>query len=310
MSKELKILIEKDAANQTSGILPRLGEFAAAVNGKEVTNLEQVTSMVINPVDGVTFADGAIATTGINTTSIGAPITAYAGGGQANATELTKQGNIITTAGTEGDSVKLPVGVLGQTIDVVNSTAVKIEVFPATGEQILGGATNASAGLPTGAMAFTFSGSFWSISEGGDTTRKTNNIVEKVIEDEITKASILAMHGAPLEVVGGVAGASIEFISAVLIYDYDTAAYGGGGNITIGYDGGVAVSTTVVKTNAFGASGDKVFSMAALNAAGGYTMPVNTGLVITNASGAFTDPGTAAGVGRLHITYKIHNTGL
>jgi len=36
-------------------------------------------------------------------------------------------------------------------------------------------------------------------------------------------------------------------------------------------------------------------------------MPVNTALVITNASGAFT---TGTGVCRLQITYTVHETGL
>ena len=139
----------------------------------------------------------------------------------------------------------------------------------------------------------------------------TNNVTEQTIEVDITAANILAMNGAPVEVVAAAgAGTALEFVSAVLVYDYDTATFGGGGDVTIDYSGGASVSTTIAAANAFGAAGDKVFSMARLNAAGGYTMPVNTGLDITNATGAFTDPGTAAGVGRLQITYKVHITGL
>jgi len=138
----------------------------------------------------------------------------------------------------------------------------------------------------------------------------SDNVVERSLEVTISKANILAMNGTPVEVVPAVAGASIEFVSAVLIYDYDTAGYGGGGVVTLEYSGGAAVTTTISAANSFGASGDKVFSMMRLNAAGGYTMPVNTPLDITNATGAFTDGGTSAGVGRLHVTYRVHTTNL
>jgi len=144
----------------------------------------------------------------------------------------------------------------------------------------------------------------------GSSLSLSDNVVEKYLEVEISSADILAMNGTPVEVVPAEAGTAIEFVSAVLIYDYDTAAYGGGGVVTLEYQGGAAVTTTVFAANSFGAAGDKVFSMAALNAAGGYTMPVNTPLDITNATGAFTDGGTSAGVGRLHVTYRVHTTGL
>jgi hypothetical protein len=131
------------------------------------------------------------------------------------------------------------------------------------------------------------------------------------IEVAITEANILVMNGTPVEVVAAQgADTAIEFISATLIYDYDTAAYTGGGDVSIEYSGGSTISTTVAAANSFGAAGDKVYSMAALNAAGGYSMLVNTGLDITNATGAFVDPGTAAGVARLQITYRVHTLGL
>lgn len=139
----------------------------------------------------------------------------------------------------------------------------------------------------------------------------TGNHVDRWAEVTITKANILAMSATPVVVVAALGVAyALQFLDACLIFDYATAQYGGGGDVTINYDGGAAVSVAVVKTNAFGAAGDKVWWFPALNAAGGYTMPVNTGLAITNATGAFTDPGTAAGVGRLKIHYRVIETGL
>jgi hypothetical protein len=64
-------------------------------------------------------------------------ITAYAGGGQANARALTRSINRVTTVATGADSVKLPVAVPGMQITVINSAAANaMNVFPATGEYI------------------------------------------------------------------------------------------------------------------------------------------------------------------------------
>jgi len=130
-------------------------------------------------------------------------------------------------------------------------------------------------------------------------------------EANISAANIVAMYTTPVEVVAAPgAGKAIEFVSASLIYGFVTAAYTGGGVVTLEYSGGATCSTDIAAANSFGAAGDKVFSMAHLNASGGYTMPVNTGLDITNATGVFVDPGTAVGVGRIKVNYRVVTTGL
>ena len=131
------------------------------------------------------------------------------------------------------------------------------------------------------------------------------------VEVAISAADIVAMYTTPVEVVAAPgAGYALDFVSAVLIYDYDTAAYTGGGDITLEYSGGATTSTTVAAANGFGAAGDKVFSMAHLNAAGGYTMPVNTAIDITNATGVFVAPTGAAGVARIKVNYRTIKTDL
>ena len=119
-------------------------------------------------------------------------------------------------------------------------------------------------------------------------TKKQNDLT--VAEVEISKANILAMNGTPVVVIPAIAGSVLEFVSACLIYDRATETYGGGGDVSIGYSGGAKLSSTIAKANCFGASGDKVYNLQALNADGGVSMLVNTGIVITNATGAFTDP--------------------
>jgi hypothetical protein len=70
----------------------------------------------------------------LNTVTTG--ITAYASGGQANAVALTTRINIIATVASPGDSVKLPVAVVGKVVVVKNIGANSVDVFPVSGSAI------------------------------------------------------------------------------------------------------------------------------------------------------------------------------
>lgn len=63
-------------------------------------------------------------------------ITAYAGGGQANAVALVYGVNRITVVASTGDSVKLPPAISGKQCVVWNNTGTAPDVFPQTGEYI------------------------------------------------------------------------------------------------------------------------------------------------------------------------------
>jgi len=65
-----------------------------------------------------------------------AGITAYATGGQANATELTTRFNSVDTVATAEDSVKLTDALTGKKIYVLNNTATTLSIYPASGEKI------------------------------------------------------------------------------------------------------------------------------------------------------------------------------
>jgi len=78
-------------------------------------------------VQGSPFGNFSI--TGLLYESYQANITAYAGGGQTNAFQLTCEVNLITTVATAGDSVKLPPAIQGLTIVVVNKGANPMQVF-------------------------------------------------------------------------------------------------------------------------------------------------------------------------------------
>lgn len=77
-------------------------------------------------------------------------ITAYAGGGQTNATALTKGWNNVGTVATAADSVKLPTAALGKVVTVKNSGAAALAVFPSSGGAINGGTADTSVTLQPG----------------------------------------------------------------------------------------------------------------------------------------------------------------
>lgn len=77
-------------------------------------------------------------------------LTAFAGGGQANATQLSFGYNEITTVATALDSVKLPSGVVGGKVTVLNDGANIANVYPATGGTINDGAANSPVTIAPG----------------------------------------------------------------------------------------------------------------------------------------------------------------
>ena len=115
-------------------------------------------------------------------------------------------------------------------------------------------------------------------------------------------------HAAGQILVAGQTGKVVELLSAVLIYDYAGAGYGSGGNITVNISGGGAALTGLVSAaNALGATADKVVLFVPLSTAG-IAMVAGSGLNLV-ASAAFT-AGSATGVCRVKVAYRVHTTGL
>lgn len=87
-------------------------------------------------------------------TSAATSLTAFAGGGQASATALTKQINHVTTVATAADSVKLPVSVAGLVVYVVNGAASNsMQVFGAGTDTINDVATGTGVAQAAGKAA-------------------------------------------------------------------------------------------------------------------------------------------------------------
>lgn len=113
--------------------------------------------------------------------------------------------------------------------------------------------------------------------------------------------------GVPLVAAPG-ANKVVDLISAVMIYDFDTAAYTAGGNITVNSNGGAALTGAVTAANSLGASTDKIVRFVPLSTSG-VALTANKGLNLVS-SAAFTQPGTAAGVVRVKVLYRVITTGL
>jgi hypothetical protein len=97
---------------------------------------------------GVTPGPGSftnVVLTGLLSESTTDNITAFATGGQANATKLVTEVNRITVVATAGDSVALPIATLGLTVYVINKGTNQCQVFgnAAAGDVIDDGVTTA-----------------------------------------------------------------------------------------------------------------------------------------------------------------------
>lgn len=109
--------------------------------------------------------------------------------------------------------------------------------------------------------------------------------------------------GVPLVADPG-AGKVAELVSAIVAYTYSTAAYTGGGNVTVNINGGAALTGVVSAANSLGAAANTIIQFVPL-ATAGIALTENKGLNLV-AAAAFTQPGTAAGTVKVLVAYRIH----
>lgn len=135
----------------------------------------------------------------------------------------------------------------------------------------------------------------------------TADVVLTAAEIVGTAAGDLGHADGAILVAAPGAGFALQFVSAVLIYDYDTAAYtdGAGDDLTV-YINSVAVSGAIATADLITKAGDTVISLSPLST--DYVLGVNS--TINLASTAVTNPGTAAGVIRVAVSYRVITTGL
>lgn len=89
---------------------------------------------------------------------------------QAGAAALSYGMNRITVCANAGDGVRLPAASLGAEVVVTNTGAAAAKLWPATGDKIEGGTTNAGVTLPVGAtfVCRGYDSSNWNVRRGFD----------------------------------------------------------------------------------------------------------------------------------------------
>lgn len=303
-------LVAADSAGNTATIITNASQAAARTYTIPDAG---TTSASFLMTEGAQTINGVQTYGAINIEKAATSLTALAGGAQAG-TAITSQYVNFTTVATALDSAQLPVAVLGKKIQVRNSATKPMAVFGQTGDSIDDGAVNASIIIPPNETVIfeAISGTAWKSSVG--TTK-----VSKIITEEVTLTATEIVgtsagdlgHGSGAVLVSGVSSAyAMEFVSAIAIYDFDTAAYTDGGNdttINIG-SGGAVLTGVVTSANLLGAAGDKIVVFNQLSTAA-LPLSVGTGLSMNSVT-AWTQPGTAAGVLRVQVSYRLHKTGL
>jgi len=154
------------------------------------------------------------------------------------------------------------------------------------------------------------------ISSDTVTSAMMTETLIKYAEVAISSADIVSASAGKLSHAQGQilvaapgAGKLLELLSATLIYDYAGAGYGGGGNLTVNWSaGGAALTGLVSAANSLGAGADKVVTFVPLSTAA-IPMVVNAGLNLVTSSVPWT-LGSATGVVRMKVAYRVHTTGL
>ena len=185
----------------------------------------------------------------------------------------------------------------------------------ANGKVLIGTAGGVGAAQTMSGDATLAANGALTIANDAVTSAKLDETTIQYAEVTISAADIVATgagkfgHAAGYPIVADPGATKlVELMSAVLIYDYDTAAYTDGGNITVNINGGSALTGLISAANSVGAAGDKIAQFVPLAVASA-NLTANKGLNLVS-SAAFTNPGTAAGVIRVKVAYRVHTHGL
>lgn len=139
------------------------GKVAAYYTGWIFLTPKEGWRIFVKDEDAEYLYDGTAWTALAQRLSLATGITAFAGGGQGSATQLTKEVNRVTTVATAGDSVKLPTAVAGMQVTVINDGASSMDVFPASGAAIDSEPTNSADAVAVGKVVtyYAISATLW-----------------------------------------------------------------------------------------------------------------------------------------------------
>lgn len=106
-------------------------------------------------------------------------------------------------------------------------------------------------------------------------------------------------------------GFATEFVSAFIIYERVTADFAAGNDdavIQVGVNSAqVTMSGTITDSNLLTASADKMLRLGSIATEVVYA---DNGIISLTGTAYTNDGGTAAGMLRVHVTYRVHTTGL
>lgn len=224
-------------------------------------------------------------------------ITAFAGGGQGNATLLTKKWNNVSIVANDYDSVKLPVGAVGKKCVVTNGTGKVVSVYVSTNDYI-NGVLNSYVIVPIGSSVVfecvnggVVTGDWISYELGQNST----DIL--TFKQSLSSADILTLFSNPKILVPAIPNYYIEFISGSLAYT-NVINYTAGGSIQIIMDTGSIQIATLSQNFSFGSS----FHL-------GFFKP-NSGDIIINKALTLkvsgSNPTTGTGTAIVYGCYRIH----
>lgn len=138
------------------------------------------------------------------------------------------------------------------------------------------------------------------IAEGVIQTAKVTLTADEIVG---TGAGCIGHAGGAVLVAAPGTGKLLEFVSAVLSYNFDTAAYTGGGDDNVIRQGSTAVSAAIAGADLLEDTADDIAYVNALSAAD-VKLTANSTLNLKGT--ALTQPGTAAGTLDVFITYRVH----
>lgn len=201
----------------------------------------------------------------------------------------------------------------GATVDVLLTNSVD-KVLLASGTTVPGAVANYAKGaifIKTDAGAATKA----LYENQGTTSAASFNLIGKITTSAEIDSSLIQVDSIALTptdictattiktlVAAPATGYFIEFISATLSYKYAGAGYGGGGNLTIGWVGGAALTGVLSAANSFGATSDKLYTFVPLATAAQAAVK-ETALGLQTA-GTFT-LGSATGTGLVTVAYRV-----
>ena len=168
------------------------------------------------------------------------------------------------------------------------------EISLASGKVLVGNGSGVGTGVtPSGVVSMTNAGVF-SFAAGQIQT----------VEVDLTPANIVSGTSIALVAAPG-SGKYIQLLSSTISYTYSTAAYTGGGNVTLAL-GTTSVTGLISSASSFGKASNAVIQIQPLAAAAiDISSLTNTALNINVATGAFTQPGTAAGTAKVFVSYIV-----